>query len=75
MLCLRLAKHRFLHNNTDDSVIQRVLRVEEGGLTARPGVEYGAELQAMRAQATTTPIESGSIDVRATVALTVEVLP
>jgi uncharacterized protein len=55
--------------------IQRVLRVEEGGLTARPVVEYGAELQQIRAQAVATPIESGSIDVRASVTLTVEVLP
>lgn len=55
--------------------IQRVLRVEEGGLTTRAGVEYGAELQVLRAQAATTPIESGSIDVRASVTLTVEVLP
>jgi len=55
--------------------IQRVLHVEEGGLTARPGVEYAAEVQFARAQAATTPIESGSIDVRASVTLTVEVLP
>ncbi|MEK6410791.1 MAG: SIMPL domain-containing protein [Acidobacteriota bacterium] len=55
--------------------IQRILRVEEGGPTTRPMMEYAAELGAMRAQAATTPIESGSIDVRATVTLTVEVAP
>lgn len=55
--------------------IQRVLRVEEGGLAPRPDMEYAGNLQAMRSQAVTTPIESGSIDVRASVTLTVEVLP
>ncbi len=55
--------------------IQRVLRVEEGGLMTPPLMEYGGNLQAMRAQVAATPIESGSIDVRASVTLTVEVLP
>lgn len=55
--------------------IQRVLRVEEGGLSPRLDMEYAGNLQAMRSQAVTTPIESGSIDVRASVTLTVEVLP
>lgn len=51
--------------------IQRILRVEEGGSTVRPFVE----MDAMRAgvAAAPTPIEAGSIDVRATVTLTVEV--
>ena len=54
--------------------IQRVLHVEEGGSIIRP-VEYGDTIGAMRAAATApTPIESGSIDVRATVTLTVEVV-
>jgi uncharacterized protein YggE len=54
--------------------IQRVLHVEEGGSIIRP-VEYGDTMGAMRAAATApTPIESGSIDVRATVTLTVEVI-
>src|SRR3989442_940588 len=54
--------------------IQRVLHVEEGGSIIRP-VEYGDTMGAMRAAATApTPIESGSIDVRATVTLTVEVV-
>jgi uncharacterized protein YggE len=55
--------------------IQRVLRVEEGGVMPRPMMDYGAEVQQMRAQAVTTPVEAGSIDVRATVTLTVEVTP
>lgn len=55
--------------------IQRILRVEEGGPTTRPVMEYAMERGDMRAQAATTPIESGSIDVRATVTLTVEVAP
>lgn len=55
--------------------IQRVLRVEEGGMTPRPVMDYGAELGQMRAQVAATPIEAGSIDVRATVTLTVEVTP
>jgi uncharacterized protein YggE len=54
--------------------IQRILRVEEGGPTTRP-MEYGAELQVLRAQAPSTPIEAGSIDVRATVTVTVEIAP
>lgn len=53
--------------------IQRVLHVEEGGTIIRP-VEYGETMGAMRAAAAApTPIESGSIDVRATVTLTVEI--
>ena len=55
--------------------IQRVLRVEEGGVMPRPMMDYGAEVQQMRAQVAATPIEAGSIDVRATVTLTVEVTP
>lgn len=51
--------------------IQRILRVEEGGSMVRPFVEM--ETTALRAQAAPTPIEAGSIDVRATVTLTVEV--
>lgn len=54
--------------------IQRILRVEEGGSIIRPMVEMET-LGAMRAQAAPTPIEAGSIDVRATVTLTVEVAP
>jgi len=54
--------------------IQRVLRVEEGGSTIRPAFEMGAgEGIALRAQAAPTPIETGSIEVRATITLTVEV--
>jgi len=53
--------------------IQRVLHVEEGGSIIRP-VEYAAEMGAMRAAvAAPTPIESGSLDVRASVTLTIEV--
>lgn len=51
--------------------IQRILRVEEGGLSIRPVAEM--EFSAVRAQAAPTPIEAGSIEVRATVTLTVEV--
>ena len=51
--------------------IQRILRVEEGGLSIRPVAEM--EFSAVRAQAAPTPIEAGSVDVRATVTLTVEV--
>ena len=52
--------------------IQRILRVEEGGSMVRPFAEM--ETTALRAQAApTTPIEAGSIDVRATVTVTVEV--
>lgn len=54
--------------------IQRVLRVEEGGSAIRPAFEMGAgEGIALRAQAAPTPIETGSIEVRATITLTVEV--
>jgi hypothetical protein len=52
--------------------IQRVLHVEEGGAAIRP-VEYGETMRAMGAATAPTPVESGSIDVRATVTLTVEV--
>src|SRR6185295_11303634 len=55
--------------------IQRVLRVEEGGSTIRPAFEMGAgEGIALRAQAAPNPIETGSIEVRATITLTVEVV-
>src|SRR6185436_13862784 len=48
--------------------ILRVLRVEEGGLSPRPIMEFANDsLQAVRANAATTPVESGSIDVRASV--------
>ena len=57
--------------------IQRILRVEEGGSTTRPMpvMRMSAEFGAMRSQQAPTPVESGSIDVRATIALTVEVAP
>jgi uncharacterized protein len=52
--------------------VQRILRVEEGASPIRPMMEMDAI--ALRAQApASTPIESGSIDVRATVTLTVEI--
>jgi uncharacterized protein YggE len=54
--------------------IQRILHVEEGVQVPRPMVEY-ADMAAVRAQSAPTPIESGSIDLRATVTLTVEVAP
>ena len=54
--------------------IQRILHVEEGVQMPRPMVEY-ADMAAVRAQSAPTPIESGSIDLRATVTLTVEVAP
>jgi len=53
--------------------IQRILHVEEGGSTIRPMLEMNAGFAAMRAQQPQTPVESGSIDVRATITLTVEV--
>jgi uncharacterized protein YggE len=49
--------------------IQRILRVEESGPTMPPTVAFA---DAIRAQGQ-TPIEAGSIDVRASVTLTVEV--
>ncbi|MFY9557861.1 MAG: SIMPL domain-containing protein [Blastocatellia bacterium] len=56
--------------------IQRIVRVEEGGLSVRPVMEYAAADTAMLRQSTApTPIESGSIEIRATVTLTVEVAP
>lgn len=54
--------------------IQRILHVEEAGSTIRPIMEMNARFGAMQAQGQ-TPVESGSIDVRATVTLTVEVAP
>lgn len=55
--------------------IQRVLRVEESGPVTRPlyEVETGSA-GALRAQQAPTPVEAGSIDVRATIILIVEVL-
>ena len=57
--------------------IQRILRVEEGGSTIRPMpmMEMNSAIAGMRSQQAPTPVESGSIDVRATIALTVEVAP
>jgi uncharacterized protein YggE len=56
--------------------IQKVLRVEEGGSTIRPAFEMGSgDGMALRAQAAPTPIETGSIEVRAMITLTVEVVP
>jgi uncharacterized protein YggE len=55
--------------------IQRILHVEEGGSTIRPLMEMNAALAGARVQQAPTPIESGSIDVRATITLTVEVAP
>jgi uncharacterized protein YggE len=54
--------------------IQRILHVEEGGSTIRPMpmMEMNSAIAGMRQQAP-TPVESGSIDVRATITLTVEV--
>lgn len=49
--------------------IQRILRIEEGGPIMQPTVAFA---EAVRAQAQ-TPIEAGSIDVRASVTLTVEI--
>lgn len=55
--------------------IQRVLRVEEAGLAPRPLYEMETvNAGAMRAQMTPTPVEAGSIEVRASIILTVEVL-
>ena len=51
--------------------IQRIIRVEEGGTTVRPLMEMNAMVA--RAGTAQTPVESGSIDVRATITLTVEV--
>jgi len=55
--------------------IQRILLVEEGGSTIRPlpMMEMNSAIAGMRSQQAPTPVESGSIDVRATIALTVEV--
>jgi uncharacterized protein YggE len=55
--------------------IQRILRVEEGGSTIRPMplMEMNSAIAGMRSQQAPTPVESGSIDVRATITLTVEV--
>jgi len=55
--------------------IQRILHVEEGGPTVRPVIESIAGLASMRSQQAPTPVESGSIDVRATITLTVEIAP
>ena len=49
--------------------IQRILRVEESGPMVQPTVAFA---DAIRAQGQ-TPIEAGSIDVRASVTLTVEI--
>jgi uncharacterized protein YggE len=55
--------------------IVRVLRVEEGGQLPRP--VYATEGMQMRAAAAPvqTPVEPGTIEVRATVTLTVEIAP
>ena len=53
--------------------IQRVLHVEEAGSIIRPMLEMNAGFAGARAQQ--TPVESGSIDVRASITLTVEVAP
>jgi uncharacterized protein YggE len=50
--------------------IQRVLHVEEGGQVSAPPMYARAEMAQSAAQ---TPIEAGTIDVQATVTLTVEV--
>lgn len=54
---------------------QRILHVEEGGSTIRPLMEMNAAFAGMRSQQAPTPVESGSIDVRATITLIVEVAP
>jgi hypothetical protein len=53
--------------------IQRILRVEEGGGTIRPAFET-VDTVSLRAQAAPTPIETGSIEIRAMVTLTVEIV-
>ncbi|HSB11093.1 MAG TPA: SIMPL domain-containing protein [Blastocatellia bacterium] len=55
--------------------IARVLRVEEGASGPRPLYEIeGASGGALRAQMAPTPVEAGSIEVRASITLTVEIL-
>lgn len=51
--------------------IQRVLHVEEGGQVSAP--VYYAKAEMSRAADVQTPIETGTIDVQATITLTVEV--
>lgn len=51
--------------------IQRVLHVEEGGQVSAP--VYYAKAEMARAADVQTPIETGTIDVQATITLTVEV--
>ena len=53
--------------------IVRVLRVEEGGQLSRP--VYAEGMRARAATQVQTPVEPGTIDVRATVTLTVEIAP
>jgi hypothetical protein len=54
--------------------ISRVLHVEEGA-TMIPRPIFTAEMAAARAASAPTPIESGTLDVRATVTMLVEVAP
>jgi uncharacterized protein YggE len=53
--------------------IVRVLSVEEGGPPVRP--VYAAAMQARAAAPVQTPVEPGTIEVRATVTLSVEIAP
>jgi uncharacterized protein YggE len=53
--------------------IMRVLRVEEGGPGPRP--VYAEGMRARTATPVQTPVEPGTVDVRATVTLTVEMAP
>jgi hypothetical protein len=53
--------------------IVRVLSVEEGGPVSRP--VYAEGMQARAAAPVQTPVEPGTIEVRARVTLTVEIAP
>lgn len=53
--------------------VVRVLRAEEGGAQPRP--VYAAGVQARAAPPVQTPVEPGTIEVRATSTLTVEIAP
>jgi uncharacterized protein YggE len=54
--------------------IVRVLRVDEGGQTARP-IYAQAEMARASANAAPTPVEAGTLEVQASVSLVVEIAP